>query len=43
VSTAHLLILPGFFDIALRDVGLLVGAVALARLATGYTPARRTA
>jgi hypothetical protein len=24
---------PGFYDIALRDFGLLVGAVALARLA----------
>jgi hypothetical protein len=39
----NLLILPGFFDIALRDFGLLVGAVALARLATRYTPGRRTA
>jgi hypothetical protein len=26
---------PGFYDIALRDFGLLVGAVALARLAQG--------
>ncbi len=34
---ANLLTLPGYFDIALRDVGLLVGAVALARLATSYT------
>jgi uncharacterized membrane protein YphA (DoxX/SURF4 family) len=39
----NLLIFPGFFDIALRDFGLLVGAVALARLATSYTPGRRTA
>jgi uncharacterized membrane protein YphA (DoxX/SURF4 family) len=39
----NLLIIPGFFDIALRDFGLLVGAVALARLATRYTPGRRTA
>jgi uncharacterized membrane protein YphA (DoxX/SURF4 family) len=39
----NLLIFPGFFDIALRDFGLLVGAVALARLATRYTPGWRTA
>ncbi|MFO2634240.1 DoxX family membrane protein, partial [Legionella pneumophila serogroup 3] len=26
---------PGFYDIALRDFGLLVGAIALARLAQG--------
>ena len=38
----NLLSFPGFFDIALRDVGLFVGAVALARLATRYTPGRRT-
>jgi uncharacterized membrane protein YphA (DoxX/SURF4 family) len=38
----NLLTFPGYFDIALRDFGLLVGAVALARLATRYTPARRT-
>jgi hypothetical protein len=28
---------PGYFDIALRDLGLLLGAVALARLATVYS------
>jgi hypothetical protein len=33
----NLLTFPGFFDIALRDFGLLVGAVALARLASRYT------
>jgi len=38
----NLLILPGFFDIALRDFGLLVGAVALARLPTRYAPGWRT-
>ena len=32
----NLLTFPGFFDIALRDFGLLVGAVALGRLATRY-------
>jgi uncharacterized membrane protein YphA (DoxX/SURF4 family) len=37
-----LLSFPGFFDIALRDVGLLVAAVALARLATRYAPIGRT-
>ena len=35
----NLLLIPGFYDVALRDFGLLVGAVALARLATAY-PAR---
>jgi uncharacterized membrane protein YphA (DoxX/SURF4 family) len=29
---------PGFYDVALRDFGLLVGAVALARLAVRYAP-----
>lgn len=28
----NLLLLPGFFDVALRDLGLLLGALALARL-----------
>src|SRR5215217_3852293 len=37
----NLLTVPGFYDIALRDFGLLVGAVALARLAVQYGPARR--
>ncbi|MDQ4094395.1 MAG: hypothetical protein M3143_13710 [Actinomycetota bacterium] len=39
----NLLTYPGHFDIALRDFGLLIGAVALARLAIRYTPARHTA
>jgi DoxX len=38
----NLLTIPGFYDIALRDFGLLVGALALARLAAQYAPARRT-
>jgi hypothetical protein len=38
----NLLTYPGFFDIALRDFGLFVGAVALGRLATHYAPGRRT-
>lgn len=36
----NLLTFPGFFDVALRDFGLLVAAVALARLAGRYAPAR---
>ena len=31
-----LLTLPGYYDVALRDLGLLVAAVALARLAVRY-------
>ena len=38
----NLLTFPGFFDIALRDFGLLIGAVALARLATYYASGWRT-
>jgi len=39
----NLLLIPGFYDIALRDFGLFIGAVALARLATAFatTPPRR--
>ncbi|MDQ5856386.1 MAG: DoxX family membrane protein [Actinomycetota bacterium] len=37
----NLLTFPGYFDIALRDFGLLVGAVALARLATAYASGLR--
>ena len=33
----NLLTIPGFYDIALRDFGLLVGAVALARLADRHS------
>jgi hypothetical protein len=36
-----LLSIPGFYDIAVRDFGLLVAAVALSRLGVGYAPARR--
>jgi hypothetical protein len=28
----NLLLIPGFFDVALRDLGLLLGALALGRL-----------
>jgi uncharacterized membrane protein YphA (DoxX/SURF4 family) len=37
----NLLTIPGFYDIALRDFGLFVGAVALGRLAAAHAPARR--
>ena len=36
-----LLLLPGYYDIALRDFGLMLGALALARLATVFTPRLR--
>lgn len=36
----NLLTIPGFYDVALRDFGLLVAALALARLAARYAPAR---
>jgi uncharacterized membrane protein YphA (DoxX/SURF4 family) len=39
----NLLTLPGFYDVALRDFGLLIAAVALARLATRYAPGRAPA
>jgi uncharacterized membrane protein YphA (DoxX/SURF4 family) len=35
----NLLTIPGFYDVALRDFGLLVGALALSRLAVKYRPA----
>ncbi|MDQ4104578.1 MAG: hypothetical protein M3186_13005 [Actinomycetota bacterium] len=38
----NLLTFPNYFDIALRDFGLFVGAVALARLATRYATGWRT-
>ena len=37
----NLLLIPGFYDVALRDFGLFIAAVALARLATAFdAPAR---
>lgn len=32
----NLLMIPGYFDVALRDVGLMLGALALARLSSAY-------
>ena len=39
----NLLLLPGFYDVALRDFGLFVAALALARLASVYGPGREAA
>ena len=36
----NLLLIPGIYDIALRDFGLFIAAVALARLATAFAPGR---
>ena len=35
---ANLLLIPGYFDVALRDFGLSLGALALARLSQEYDP-----
>lgn len=32
----NLLMIPGYFDVALRDLGLFLGALALARLSSEY-------
>jgi uncharacterized membrane protein YphA (DoxX/SURF4 family) len=34
----NLVLIPGYYDVALRDFGLLLSAVALQRLATRYDP-----
>jgi len=34
----NLLLIPGFYDVALRDFGLLLAALALARLARAFHP-----
>jgi len=39
----NLLLIPGFYDVALRDFGLLLGALALARLALVFRRAARPA
>jgi hypothetical protein len=38
----NLLLIPGYFDVALRDFGLALGALALARLSEEFTDVRRT-
>jgi hypothetical protein len=35
----NLLLIPGFYDVALRDFGLLLAALTLARLATAFPSA----
>jgi uncharacterized membrane protein YphA (DoxX/SURF4 family) len=37
----NLLIIPGYFDIALRDFGLSLGALALGRLSEGFSSYRK--
>jgi len=39
VIIANLLLIPGYFDIALRDFGLFLGALALARLSHQFARA----
>jgi hypothetical protein len=39
---ANLLLLGDYYDVALRDFGLLLAALALARLATAFQPTRDT-
>jgi uncharacterized membrane protein YphA (DoxX/SURF4 family) len=39
VIIANLLLIPGYFDIALRDFGLFLGALALARLSQQFARA----
>ena len=34
----NLLLIPGFYDVALRDLGLFLATIALSRLATRYDP-----
>lgn len=34
----NLLLIPGYYDVALRDLGLLLSAIALQRLASHYDP-----
>ena len=36
IIIANLLLIPGYFDIALRDFGLFLGALALARLSQQF-------
>jgi hypothetical protein len=40
---ANLLLLGDYYDVALRDFGLLLAALALARLATAFQPSRHAA
>ena len=40
-SSLNLLTLSGYYDVALRDFGLMLGALTLARLASVYDPPLR--
>ena len=42
VIIANLLLIPGYFDIALRDFGLFLGALALARLSQQFARANES-
>ncbi len=35
----NLLLVPGYFDVVLRDLGLCLGALALGRLSSKFDPA----
>jgi len=37
VIIVNLLMIPGYFDVALRDLGLALGALALGRLSSQYS------
>jgi uncharacterized membrane protein YphA (DoxX/SURF4 family) len=39
---ANLLMIPGYYDVALRDFGLALAALALARLSRGVSTAERS-
>lgn len=39
VIMLNLLAIPGYFDVALRDLGLMLGAVALGKLSQNFAPA----
>jgi hypothetical protein len=39
----NLLVIPGYYDIALRDFGLLLAALTLARLSSAFGPVRKQA
>ncbi len=40
IIIANLLLIPGYFDVALRDFGLFLAALALARLSQQFAPVR---
>lgn len=40
IIIANLLMIPGYFDVALRDFGLFLAALALARFSQQFSPAR---